>query len=170
MEKKVCGAKTRQGTLCKKSPLKNGRCRLHGGKSTGPKNKEKHKESLKGNKNAIVTGEYETISFDTLFDDEKELYGMIPEDINKLVKGRYKMLEIRTRRLMQRYNEELEKEKSDYKMINKFEEALIRIDSRVNELIKEMRELSFNNSNDEDGSLDQLVKIMDNIRKKGYEK
>lgn len=29
--KKTCGAKTRSGGKCKKSPMPNGRCRLHGG-------------------------------------------------------------------------------------------------------------------------------------------
>lgn len=33
----VCGAKTRAGTPCqRKDLLKGGRCRLHGGMSTGP--------------------------------------------------------------------------------------------------------------------------------------
>lgn len=40
-----CGAKTRKGTPCKASPVwcveqdkpRNGRCKLHGGLSTGPK-------------------------------------------------------------------------------------------------------------------------------------
>ena len=33
-----CGAKTRQGSPCKRPANKrNGRCRLHGGRSTGPK-------------------------------------------------------------------------------------------------------------------------------------
>jgi len=35
-----CGAKTRKGTSCKAPAMKNGRCRLHGGKSTGPKTPE----------------------------------------------------------------------------------------------------------------------------------
>ena len=30
-----CGAKTRQGTPCKAPAMKNGRCRMHGGKSPG---------------------------------------------------------------------------------------------------------------------------------------
>ena len=35
----VCGAKTRSGGLCKhKGNLRNGRCKRHGGASTGPKN------------------------------------------------------------------------------------------------------------------------------------
>lgn len=35
-----CGAKTRKGTPCKSPAMKNGRCRLHGGLSTGPKTPE----------------------------------------------------------------------------------------------------------------------------------
>jgi hypothetical protein len=30
---KRCGAKTRQGTPCKQAAMKNGRCRMHGGKT-----------------------------------------------------------------------------------------------------------------------------------------
>lgn len=29
----ICGARTRVGTSCRNHPMKNGRCRLHGGKS-----------------------------------------------------------------------------------------------------------------------------------------
>lgn len=32
---KTCGAKTRSGHPCKRAPMANGRCRLHGGLSTG---------------------------------------------------------------------------------------------------------------------------------------
>jgi hypothetical protein len=32
-----CGAKTRKGTPCRSAAMKNGRCRMHGGKSTGPR-------------------------------------------------------------------------------------------------------------------------------------
>ncbi|MFC2064159.1 HGGxSTG domain-containing protein [Chloroflexota bacterium] len=35
MAKKTCGAKTKDGTPCQNSPMKNGRCHLHGGKSLG---------------------------------------------------------------------------------------------------------------------------------------
>lgn len=38
---KQCGASTgSDGAACKKTALVNGRCRLHGGKSTGPKTAE----------------------------------------------------------------------------------------------------------------------------------
>jgi hypothetical protein len=36
-----CGAKTRRrGTPCQSPAMSNGRCRIHGGKSTGPKTRE----------------------------------------------------------------------------------------------------------------------------------
>jgi hypothetical protein len=35
-----CGAKTRQGLPCGCSAMRNGRCRLHGGLSTGPRTPE----------------------------------------------------------------------------------------------------------------------------------
>ena len=47
----LCGAKTREGTTCKLKPLSNGRCRLHGGNSTGPRDQ-------RGNQNARKHGIY----------------------------------------------------------------------------------------------------------------
>src|SRR5271157_5713943 len=35
-----CGAKTRSGKPCGSPAMANGRCRLHGGKSTGPRTPE----------------------------------------------------------------------------------------------------------------------------------
>jgi hypothetical protein len=35
-----CGAKTRCRTACRRPAKQNGRCRLHGGLSTGPKTRE----------------------------------------------------------------------------------------------------------------------------------
>jgi hypothetical protein len=32
-----CGARTRAGTACRQPAMRNGRCRLHGGNSTGPR-------------------------------------------------------------------------------------------------------------------------------------
>jgi len=37
-----CGAKTRLKTACKSPAMKNGRCRMHGGKSTGAPLGKKH--------------------------------------------------------------------------------------------------------------------------------
>jgi len=44
-----CGAKTRKGTPCMAPAMKNGRCRLHGGKSTGPRTPEGKERSRKAN-------------------------------------------------------------------------------------------------------------------------
>lgn len=33
----ACGAKTRDGSPCRNLPMRNGRCRMHGGASTGRK-------------------------------------------------------------------------------------------------------------------------------------
>ena len=44
-----CGAKTRRKTSCLGPAMPNGRCRLHGGKSTGPKTKEGLERSRKAN-------------------------------------------------------------------------------------------------------------------------
>ncbi len=35
-----CGARTRRGSSCQSPAMPNGRCRLHGGKSTGPRTAE----------------------------------------------------------------------------------------------------------------------------------
>ena len=49
---KKCLAKTRQNKPCQSPAMKNGRCRMHGGKSTGAKTKEGletiRKANLKG--------------------------------------------------------------------------------------------------------------------------
>ena len=42
----LCGAMTRQGRPCVATALKNGRCKNHGGRSTGPKTEEGRTKSL----------------------------------------------------------------------------------------------------------------------------
>ncbi len=47
----LCGAKARQrnGLPCRQPAMKNGRCRMHGGKCTGPKTKEGKLRSAQAN-------------------------------------------------------------------------------------------------------------------------
>ncbi len=45
-EESLCRAKTRQGTPCKRKGLPNGRCRNHGGMSTGAKTPEGKRRAL----------------------------------------------------------------------------------------------------------------------------
>lgn len=96
--RKLCGAKTRAGTPCKNYAMANGRCRMHGGKSTGPKNQ-------KDNKNAVTTGEYESIIFDVLEDDEKELYYKVSLDRLVQVNEDIRLTDIRLRRMLLRIKE-----------------------------------------------------------------
>ena len=44
-----CGAKTRSGQPCRKYSMSNGKCRNHGGLSTGPKTAEGLERSRKAN-------------------------------------------------------------------------------------------------------------------------
>jgi len=44
-----CGAKTGKGTLCMGPAMRNGRCRMHGGKSTGPRTPEGLERCRKAN-------------------------------------------------------------------------------------------------------------------------
>ena len=44
-----CGAKTRKGVSCRAPAMANGRCRMHGGKSTGPRTPEGLQRSRKAN-------------------------------------------------------------------------------------------------------------------------
>ena len=44
-----CGAKTRKGTPCRAPAMANGRCRMHGGKSTGPRTPEGLERSRRAN-------------------------------------------------------------------------------------------------------------------------
>ena len=44
-----CGARTRKGTPCRGPAMANDRCRMHGGKSTGPRTPEGLERSRKAN-------------------------------------------------------------------------------------------------------------------------
>jgi len=68
-----CGAKTRKGTSCKAPAMKNGRCRMHGGKSTGPKT-DAGKERIR--KAHLVHGKYSKVSINERkkYNDKLESY------------------------------------------------------------------------------------------------
>ncbi len=55
---RLCGAQARQNNHqpCRQPAMKNGRCRLHGGKSTGPKTQQgQNKSALANYKNGLYT-------------------------------------------------------------------------------------------------------------------
>ena len=54
-----CGAKTRSGQPCRAPAMANGRCRMHGGKSTGPRTPAGLERSRKANlKHGLYSAEY----------------------------------------------------------------------------------------------------------------
>ncbi|WP_409176444.1 HGGxSTG domain-containing protein [Brevibacillus fortis] len=161
MEKKLCGAKTRSDRPCKKAALANGRCRLHGGKSTGPKNPSK----LKGNKNALKHGLYETIWEDTLTEEERELLAQVSTDPKAQVESELKLSEIRILRMMRRIKQEEQKKKPNPALIRAIEEGITRIGMNKVSLVRESSRLLEVQGNKSDGSLDRLVEILDQARK-----
>ena len=99
MNRKECEAKTRAGGSCRQvagwatNHIGEGRCKLHGGASSGPPN---------GNKNAVTTGAYEEISFDALPDIERELYGRIDPSPRVQAEQEIRLLTIRECRMLAR--------------------------------------------------------------------
>lgn len=66
---------------------------MHGGKSTGPP---------KGNKNAVKTGEHETIWMDALDPEERVLFHVVDTDVLKQIDEELRLITIRERRMLQR--------------------------------------------------------------------
>ena len=56
----------------------------------------------KGNKNALTTGEFETLLFDSLNEEEKKLVQMVPQDKSDLLLQEIRLLTVRERRMLQR--------------------------------------------------------------------
>lgn len=81
----ICGAKTRSGGVCQSPAMPNGRCRLHGGKSTG---------APKGHTNSRKPG---SLYSDFYTDEEKEIAAEIELES---VDEELKLCKIRLRRAM----------------------------------------------------------------------
>ncbi len=65
-----------------------------------------------GNKNAVTTGEYETIFFEVLNDEEKSLYqGLEIQNKKQCVEQEYKLLTVREYRILKRIKSLQDKEK-----------------------------------------------------------
>jgi hypothetical protein len=57
VQAKRCGAKTREGQACQSPAMVNGRCRMHGGKSSGAPCGESHGRYINGNYTKIAKSE-----------------------------------------------------------------------------------------------------------------
>lgn len=86
-DKNICGAKTRGGTPCKQpagwgtNHVGEGRCKLHGGKSTGPKDRKKQSKSQKKNNNAEKHGLFSKYLPDETMDLVNNIEGLNTIDI-----------------------------------------------------------------------------------------
>jgi len=121
--------------------MKNGRCRMHGGKSTGPKSLGKllGNQNAKGNKSRLTTGEYELITADSLTVEEIELIRLEPA--NKYM-GDLLFEEIRLRRMMQKEDEILGSKKTNQGDLEKLRKAQISvIIKNGNLLLKQVNKL-----------------------------
>lgn len=172
----ICGAKTRAGTPCKQKAgwgtnhVGTGRCKLHGGKSTGVKN----------NKNAVTTGERESIVFDSLEEDEKDLLNQIELNRLKQLDNEIKLTDIRLRRMMNRiaklakddmttiktelkiddFGPETKEIKQDtLSQIQNIEEAITRVQAQKLKLLKEGHNIEMDLGIDADLKEAQLEEI-----------
>ncbi|WP_053813062.1 phage terminase small subunit [Enterococcus faecium] len=92
-----------------KSNVTNGKSNVtnQGGAPIGNQNAKGNKGNSrasppKSNKNALKTGEYETIFFDTLSDEEKDIYSSLNDDPSFVLSEEIRLLKIRQFRMMKR--------------------------------------------------------------------
>jgi uncharacterized protein YjcR len=119
--------------------MKNGRCRLHGGKSTGPKQPAKliGNQNAIGNKSALTTGEFETITWETLTDDEREWYReQYDLGPNQTVDSLLEMEFVRQARMVQRMDKLDESLYLNFDEIIRLEYALNRVVGKVGRMVK----------------------------------
>ncbi|HAQ4376097.1 phage terminase small subunit [Enterococcus faecium] len=92
-----------------KSNVTNGKSNVtnQGGAPIGNQNAKGNKGNSRasppvGNKNALKTGEYETIFFETLSDEEKDIYSSLNDDPSFNLSEEIRLLKIRQLRMMKR--------------------------------------------------------------------
>jgi uncharacterized protein YjcR len=185
-----CGAQTRSGDPCKHPAgwgtdhTGEGRCKHHGGASPGGK---------PGNKNAVTTGEHESIYADTLTEDEVRIWNGLDTDQLAQLEEQIRLIAIRERRMMQRIQrikrEELtltgwteeeavtassgvgvptEAEQAQHshaiERIQKIEEALTRVQAEHRKLLREKYRMLKDQPADQSEKVDELLDRMAAMR------
>ena len=97
-----------------------------------------------GNKNAVKTGEFESLFFDALEPDERELIGMVQLDKEQLLLQEIQLLTVRERRMLKRINEY--KDKMLLELIPNVEEALTRVQARRQRAIETLHKIGYDDA------------------------
>lgn len=151
-QKERCGAKTKSGDPCRAWAMPNGRCRMHGGTNEG---------APAGNKNAITTGEHESIYAASMTEQERAIMDGLSISVEEQLDEQLRLSAVRIRRMLtriaelqgeahtitERINEEgfraegpvdVEKERHEATLgqIQKIETALTRVASSHRRLLK----------------------------------
>ena len=186
----ICGAKNRNGEPCKlragwgTDHLGEGRCKFHGGRSTGA-----DPEKMKKNKNSVKTGEYETLWYDTLDDNEKQKLEEMTTSILEQLDHEIKLTNIRIGRMMGRIEnlkdkkeivsrtteqtfingdgEEAggnitEEKENTLDKINNIEEALTRVQRRKEKLLRLKYDIE-EGTDDDEKKLEAVVEAMNQV-------
>lgn len=131
------------------------------GGQPGNRNAEGNKGGYapKRNKNAVKTGEFETLFFDTLDDDERELLGMVQPDKEQLLMQEIQLLTVRERRMMKRIDE-----LSVLEWIQAIEEALTRVQARRQRAIEALHKFGY-----DDAHLELIKAQVDKLNREGQD-
>jgi len=156
-----------------------GRCKHHGGMAGAPT----------GNDNAVTTGEHETILFDQLDEDERELWQAVDTDHLAQVNKQIRTNKVRQRRMMARIQRlkgegmtlvEQETEEGHIgegpidvtretavnatKRIQEIEDALTRVQKELRKLLREKYRILKDQPADQSEKLDELLSRMQSMR------
>jgi len=153
-----------------------GRCKHHNG-------------APKGNKNAVTTGEHETILHDQLGEEERELWQAVDTDHLAQVNKQIRTNKIRQRRMMRRIRElkgegltlvereteeghvgdgpiDVTRERSTdaIERIQEIEDALTRVQKELRKLLREKYRILKDQPVDNSEKIDELLSRMDEMR------
>ena len=156
-----CGAKTRAGTPCKQPAgwgtdhPGQGRCKLHGGASSGPG---------KGNKNAVKHGVYEQVIREHLDEEQRETFDKVSDEDdlrNELKILRFKLLRLLEPQQQQQLAKSGKVASLDIDEVTK-SKAIAKLVDNIRKLVKDMNDLG----KSDDDSLQGLVKVLQESRDK----
>lgn len=114
--------------------MPNGRCNLHGGKSTGPP---------KGSKNALKTGEYESVFLDALSEEERLIFEKVDTDKQQSLEDQIRLSAVRIHRMLKRLNNKSEDEKTG------MEDAITRVIARHLQMIDQKHRMEIDTPDSE---------------------